>query len=43
MSTKTEAPQSVTEFEAEQVGRANASTSTPVVFVHGLAFVRRFD
>src|SRR5437870_13725853 len=29
-------PRAITEHEAEQVARANASTSTPVVFVHGL-------
>src|SRR3989475_4937388 len=29
-------PSTITEHEAEQVARANASTSTPVVFVHGL-------
>src|SRR2546427_1749194 len=29
-------PATITEHEAEQVARANASTSTPVVFVHGL-------
>jgi hypothetical protein len=39
----------ITEHEEEQVARANAATSTPVVFVHGrdvaetaLEFVRRF-
>src|SRR5438552_14047533 len=36
MSAATAAPRTITEHEAEQVGRANASTSTPVVFVHGL-------
>src|SRR5437879_7638321 len=29
-------PRAITEHEAEQIARANASTSTPVVFVHGL-------
>jgi non-heme chloroperoxidase len=29
-------PATITEHEAEQVARANTSTSTPVVFVHGL-------
>jgi non-heme chloroperoxidase len=36
MSAATAAPRTITEHEAEQVGRANATTSTPVVFVHGL-------
>src|SRR5437868_3009785 len=29
-------PRAITEHEAKQIARANASTSTPVVFVHGL-------
>src|SRR5438477_6656831 len=29
-------PRAITEHEAEQIARANASTSTPVGFVHGL-------
>jgi len=36
MSTTTAEPPTISEREAEQVARANASTSTPVVFVHGL-------
>jgi non-heme chloroperoxidase len=36
MSAATAEPSMITEHEAEQVARANASTSTPVVFVHGL-------
>jgi pimeloyl-ACP methyl ester carboxylesterase len=35
MST-TVSPTPITEFELEQVERANATTATPVVFVHGL-------
>ncbi len=35
MST-TVSPMMITDFEAEQVKRANAATATPVVFVHGL-------
>jgi pimeloyl-ACP methyl ester carboxylesterase len=34
--SKSTAGPTVTEHEAEQLKRANASTSTPVVFVHGL-------
>src|SRR4051794_38026989 len=34
--TTTAAPPPVTGHEAEQIARANASTATPVVFVHGL-------
>jgi pimeloyl-ACP methyl ester carboxylesterase len=36
MSAAAAEPATITEHEAEQVARANASTSTPVVFVHGL-------
>jgi len=36
MSTATSGPATVTEYEAEQVTRANASAAQPVVFVHGL-------
>jgi non-heme chloroperoxidase len=36
MSTATSGPATVTEYEAEQVARTNASTAAPVVFVHGL-------
>jgi non-heme chloroperoxidase len=36
VSTTTTAPGAITEHEAEQVERANASGKTPVVFVHGL-------
>src|SRR5436305_171051 len=36
MSATTTAPATITEHEAEQVERANASGKTPVVFVHGL-------
>src|SRR5438552_15995653 len=36
MSAATVEQATITEHEAEQVARANASTSTPVVFVHGL-------
>jgi non-heme chloroperoxidase len=36
MSTATSGPATVTEYEAEQVARANTSTAAPVVFVHGL-------
>jgi non-heme chloroperoxidase len=32
----TVSPMPITEHELEQVGRANATTATPVVFVHGL-------
>jgi non-heme chloroperoxidase len=36
MSATTAEPATIGEHEAEQVRRANATTSTPVVFVHGL-------
>jgi non-heme chloroperoxidase len=36
MSATTAEPATISEHEAEQVRRANATTSTPVVFVHGL-------
>ena len=36
MSTTASDTSTVTEYEAEQVARANASAATPVVFVHGL-------
>jgi hypothetical protein len=36
MSTTASGPSTVTEYEAEQVARANATTAAPVVFVHGL-------
>jgi hypothetical protein len=36
MSTTASGPSTVTEYEAEQVARANSRTATPVVFVHGL-------
>lgn len=36
MSTTTTAPGAITEHEAEEVERGNASGKTPVVFVHGL-------
>ena len=36
MSAATTAPGTITDYEAAQVERANASTATPVVFVHGL-------
>ena len=36
MSTTAERSTSITEHEAEQVERANASGRTPVVFIHGL-------
>jgi hypothetical protein len=32
----------ITEHETQQIDRANASGRTPVVFIHGLAFVKRF-
>ena len=35
MST-TVSPRPITEHELEQVQRANATTATPVVFIHGL-------
>jgi len=35
MST-TASPTTVTEYELEQIERANATTATPVVFIHGL-------
>src|SRR5436305_7185372 len=36
MSTATTEPATVTEHENAQIERANASSATPVVFVHGL-------
>jgi non-heme chloroperoxidase len=36
MSATSTGPTSTTEHEAAQVARANASTATPIVFVHGL-------
>jgi len=36
MSTTATGPPTITEYEVEQVERANASGRTPVVFVHGL-------
>jgi non-heme chloroperoxidase len=36
MSATTPRPATMTEHEEEQIARANASASTPVVFVHGL-------
>lgn len=36
MPARTAAPPTITEHEAEQVARANATKLTPVVFVHGL-------
>jgi non-heme chloroperoxidase len=36
MSTVSTEATTITEHEAEQVERANASGRTPVVFVHGL-------
>jgi non-heme chloroperoxidase len=36
VSTTASSPSTVTEYEAEQVARANSSTATPVVLVHGL-------
>jgi non-heme chloroperoxidase len=36
MSTETTEPMTISDHELEQVERANASTATPVVFVHGL-------
>ena len=36
MSAATTAPGTITDYEAAQVERANASAATPVVFVHGL-------
>jgi non-heme chloroperoxidase len=36
MSTETTEPMTISDHELEQVDRANASTATPVVFVHGL-------
>lgn len=44
-TTMSSAPQpTITEHEIEQVERANATSQTPVVFIHGLwrLFVRRF-
>jgi non-heme chloroperoxidase len=36
MSTTGETPRTATEHESQQIERANATTATPVVFVHGL-------
>jgi non-heme chloroperoxidase len=36
MSTTASSSTTVTEYEAEQIARANATAATPVVFVHGL-------
>jgi non-heme chloroperoxidase len=36
MSTTDQTPMTLDEFEAQQIARANATTATPVVFVHGL-------
>jgi hypothetical protein len=36
MTTKPDATTTITEYEAEQVERANASGLTPVIFIHGL-------
>jgi non-heme chloroperoxidase len=36
MSSTASGSTTITEYEAEQVARANAGTATPVVFVHGL-------
>jgi pimeloyl-ACP methyl ester carboxylesterase len=36
MSSTAASTSTVTEYDAEQVARANATTATPVVFVHGL-------
>jgi pimeloyl-ACP methyl ester carboxylesterase len=36
MSTTDDTPTTITEHEDEMVARANASTATPVLFVHGL-------
>ena len=36
MSTEATEPMTISDHELEQVERANASTATPVVFVHGL-------
>ena len=36
MSTTSTGPTNLTDHEAAQIDRANASTATPVVFVHGL-------
>src|SRR5262245_15087428 len=35
-SAGTDAPASITEREQGQIDRANATTATPVVFIHGL-------
>jgi phosphotransferase system IIA component len=32
----TTATQTITKHDAQQIERANASTATPVVFIHGL-------
>ena len=36
MTSTTAAPSTITDREREQIERANASTATPVVFIHGL-------
>ena len=36
MTSMTEAPSTITDRERDQIERANASTATPVVFIHGL-------
>ena len=36
MSTTDDTPKTITEHENQQIDRANATTATPVVFVHGL-------
>ena len=36
MNTTSVSPTLITEREREQVERANATTATPVVFIHGL-------
>src|SRR3954469_1579778 len=36
MNTTDQTPMTLAEFENQQIARANATTATPVVFVHGL-------
>ena len=36
MSTTSTGPTTITDYETAQVERANATTATPVVFIHGL-------
>ena len=36
IDTRSTGATTITEYEAEQVERANATARTPVVFVHGL-------